>query len=77
MDISGLFLYTGVFIIFKQCIYWVSISTIFLKSSIEVFLFFFVLLRFGQFSNLIQNSKKSYRKMGFNFFVWKLLFYKI
>jgi hypothetical protein len=35
----------------------VSVSTIFLKSSIEVFLFFSVLIRFGQFSNLIQNFK--------------------
>jgi hypothetical protein len=38
MDISGLVLYTGL------------VSKIFLKSSIEVFLFFSVLLRFGQFS---------------------------
>jgi hypothetical protein len=30
----------------------------FLKSSIEVFLFFPILIRFGQFSYLIQNSKK-------------------
>jgi hypothetical protein len=47
MDISGLFLYTGVFIIFKQCICLVSTSTNFLQSSIEVFLFFYVLIRFG------------------------------
>jgi hypothetical protein len=49
MDISGLFLYTRVFIIFKQCICYVSISTNFLDSSIEVFLFFIVLIRFGNF----------------------------
>jgi hypothetical protein len=47
MGIFGLFLYTGVFIIFKQCIFYVSISTNFLQSSIEVFLFFSVLIRFG------------------------------
>jgi multisubunit Na+/H+ antiporter MnhC subunit len=46
-NISGLFLCTGVFLIFKQCIYEVSISTNFLQSSIEVFLFFSVLIRFG------------------------------
>jgi hypothetical protein len=36
----------------------VSVSIIFLKPSLEVFLFFFVLFRFGQFSNLIQNSRR-------------------
>jgi hypothetical protein len=30
MDILGLFLYTGVLSIFKQCVCWVCISTIFL-----------------------------------------------
>jgi hypothetical protein len=47
MDIPSLFLYTGVLSIFKQCISQVSISTSFLQSSIEVFLFLFVLTRFG------------------------------
>jgi hypothetical protein len=47
MDIPGLFLYTGVLSIFKQCICQVSISTNFLQPSIEVFLFFSVLIRFG------------------------------
>jgi hypothetical protein len=43
MGIPGLFLYTGVLSIFKQCISQVSISTNFLQSSIGLFLFFFVL----------------------------------
>jgi hypothetical protein len=46
-----------VFSIFKQCVCWVCISTNFLQPSIEVFLFFSVLIRFGQFPYLIQNSK--------------------
>jgi hypothetical protein len=58
MDILGLFLYIGVSIIFKQCVCWVCISTKFLQPNIEVFLFFSVLIRFGQFLYLIQNSKK-------------------
>jgi multisubunit Na+/H+ antiporter MnhC subunit len=58
MDILGLFLYTGVFGIFKQCVCWVCISTNFLQSSIEVFLFFSGLIGFGYFPNLNQNSKK-------------------
>jgi hypothetical protein len=57
MDNLELFLYTGVLSIFKQCVCWVCISTNFLKPSIEVFLFFFKLIRFGQFPYLIQNSK--------------------
>jgi hypothetical protein len=69
MDILGLFLYTGVFSIFKQCVCWVCISTNFLQPSIEVLLFFSVLIRFGQFPYLIQNSKNLYRNMGFNSFV--------
>jgi hypothetical protein len=40
MDVLGLFLYTGVSSIFKQCVCWVCISTIFLQPNIEVFLFF-------------------------------------
>jgi hypothetical protein len=47
IDNLELFLYTGVLSIFKQCICWVCISTIFLKPSIEVFLFFSILIRFG------------------------------
>jgi hypothetical protein len=56
IDNLELFLYTGVVSIFKQCICWVCISTIFLKSRIGIFLFF-ILIRFGQFPYLIQNSK--------------------
>jgi hypothetical protein len=47
MNILGLFLYTGVFGIFKQCVCWVCISTYFLQPSIEVFLFFSGLIGFG------------------------------
>jgi hypothetical protein len=57
MNIIGLFLYTGVFSIFKRCVCWVCIATNFLQPSLEVFLFFSVLIGFGEFSNLIQNSK--------------------
>jgi hypothetical protein len=58
MDNLELFLYTGVLSIFKQCVCWICIPTNFLKPSIEVFLFFSVLIRFEQFPHLIQNSKK-------------------
>jgi hypothetical protein len=47
MDIPGLFLYTGVLSIFKQCDFQISIFTNFLLPSIEVFLVFFALIRFG------------------------------
>jgi hypothetical protein len=57
MDILELFLYIGVLSIFKQCVCWICISTIFLHPSIEVFLFFSSLIGFGYFSNLNQNSK--------------------
>jgi hypothetical protein len=57
IDNLELFLYTGVLSIFKQYICWICTSTNFLKPSIEVFLFFSVLIRFGKFPYLIQNSK--------------------
>jgi hypothetical protein len=57
IDNLELFLYTGVLSIFKQCICWVCTSTNFLKPSIGIFLFFSILIRFGQFPYLIQNSK--------------------
>jgi hypothetical protein len=57
MDILGLFWYTGVFSIFNHCVCWVCISTKTFQPSIEVFLFFSILKRFGQFTYLIQNSK--------------------
>jgi hypothetical protein len=57
IDNLELFLYTMVLSIFKQCICWVCTSTKFLKPSTEVFLFFSVFIRFGQFPYLIQNSK--------------------
>jgi hypothetical protein len=57
IDNLELFLYTGVLSIFEKCICWVCISTNFLKPSTKVFLFFSVLIRFGQFPYLIQNSK--------------------
>jgi hypothetical protein len=69
MDILELFLYTGVLSIFKQCVCWVRISTIFLKPSIEVFLFFSGLISFGYFPNLNQNSKSTPETMGFTIFV--------
>jgi hypothetical protein len=47
LDNLELSLYTGVLSIFKQCISWVCTSTNFLKPSIEIFLFFFILIRFG------------------------------
>jgi hypothetical protein len=68
MDILGLFLYTGVLSIFKQCVCWVCISTNFLQPSIEVFLFFSVLIRFGYFPNLNQNSRKYCRNHGVYYF---------
>jgi hypothetical protein len=52
-----LILYSGMLSIFKQCICWVCSSTNFLKSSIEAFLFFFVFIRFGQFSSLKINTE--------------------
>jgi hypothetical protein len=57
IDNLELFLYTGVVSIFKQCICQVCTSTNFLKPSIGIFLFFFILISFGQFPYLIQNSK--------------------
>jgi hypothetical protein len=57
IDNLELFLYTGMLSIFKQCICWVCTSTNFLKPSTEIFLFFSVFIRFGQFLYLIQNSK--------------------
>jgi hypothetical protein len=57
--------------------YWVSISTIFLKSSIEVFLFFSVLLRFGKFSNLIQNSKNTDKKIWDSIFLFESSYFTI
>jgi hypothetical protein len=68
MDILGLFLYTGVLSIFKQCVCWVCISTNFLQPSIEVFLFFSGLIRFGYFPNLNQNSRKYCRNHGVYYF---------
>jgi hypothetical protein len=70
MDILGLFLYTGALSIFKQCICGVCISTNFLKPSIEIFIFFSVLIRFGHFPNLNQNSKKYWRNHGVYYFCW-------
>jgi hypothetical protein len=54
--------------IFEQCLSWVCISTNFLKPSTEAFLFFFVLIRFGQFSYLIQNLKINTEKWSSVFF---------
>jgi hypothetical protein len=68
MDILGLFLYTGVFSIFKLCVCWVCISTNFLQPSIEVFLFFSGLISFGYFPNLNQNYKKYCRNHGVYYF---------
>jgi hypothetical protein len=48
--------------IFKQCVCWVCISTNFLQPSIEVFLFFSRLIRFGYFPNFNQNFRKYCRK---------------
>jgi hypothetical protein len=58
MNKSGLTLCPEVISIFKQGDKWSSIFTIFLKPRLEALLFFPVLLRFGQFPILIQNSKK-------------------
>jgi hypothetical protein len=69
MNNLELFLYTGVLSIFKLCVCWVYISTIFLKPSIEVFLFFSGLISFGYFPNLNQNSKSTPETMGFTIFV--------
>jgi hypothetical protein len=68
MDILGLFLYTGVFGIFKQCVCWVCTSTHFLQPSIEVFIFLSGLIRFDHFPNLKQNSKNIAETMGFTIF---------
>jgi hypothetical protein len=68
MDILGLFLYIGVLSIFKQCVCGVCISTNFLEPSIEIFLFFSVLIRFGQFPYLNQNSKKYCSNHGVYYF---------
>jgi hypothetical protein len=57
-----LFLYTRVLSIFKQCICWVCTSTNFLKPSIRMFLFFSILIWFGQFPYLIHHFKNYYRK---------------
>jgi hypothetical protein len=45
----SLTLYTGVFINFKQCNYYVSVSTIFLNPGLTIFLFFPLILSFGHF----------------------------
>jgi hypothetical protein len=68
MDILGLFLYTGVFGIFQQCVCWVRTSTNFLQPSIEVFLFFSGLIRFGYIPNLNQNSRKYCRNHEIYYF---------
>jgi hypothetical protein len=70
MDILGLFFYTWVLSIFKQCVCWECISTNFLKPGIEVFLFFSGLIGFGYFPNLNQNSKKYCRNHGVYNFGW-------
>jgi hypothetical protein len=70
MDNLELFLYTRVLSIFKQCVCWVCISTNFLKSGIEVFLFFSGLIGFGYFPNLNQNSKKYCRNHEVHYFCW-------
>jgi hypothetical protein len=72
VDKSFLPLYTGVFINFKQCNYLVSVSTIFLNPGLTIFLFFLLLMNFGQFSYLIQNSIKLYRNCEVYYFCLKV-----
>jgi hypothetical protein len=68
MNILRLFLYTGVFGIFKQCVCWVCTSINFLQPSIEVFLFLSGLIRFRHFPNLNQKSRKYFRNHGVYYF---------
>jgi hypothetical protein len=70
MNILELFLYTGMLSIFKKCVCWKCISTIFLKPGIEVFLFFSRLIGSRYFPNLNQNSKKCCRNHEVYYFCW-------